>query len=114
MISKTLRTWLPDNCQSRKSAPAGTSFSPLPCHAWHIYMVTNAHRLAVHVDADGHGSAPTSRAAAVAPPTGAWDNQTLPNLLIDSASAAACMWGVGAHTNGVRCVGTGESRHGSP
>jgi hypothetical protein len=26
-------------------AAVGTSFSPLPCHAWHGYGVTNAHRV---------------------------------------------------------------------
>jgi hypothetical protein len=38
-------------------AAAGTSFSPLPCQAWHGYMVTIAHRVEVEADADGHASA---------------------------------------------------------
>jgi hypothetical protein len=49
----------------------GTSFSPLPCQAWHGYRVTNAHRVEVEVGADGHASAPPSGAAAAAPPAGA-------------------------------------------
>jgi hypothetical protein len=39
-------------------AAAGTSLSPLPCHAWRGYMVTNAHRVEVEVGADGPASAP--------------------------------------------------------
>jgi hypothetical protein len=50
---------------------AGTSFSPLPCQAWHGYMVTIAHRVEVEVGADGHASAPPYGATAVAPPAGA-------------------------------------------
>jgi hypothetical protein len=46
-------------------AAVGTSFSPLPCQAWHGYGVTSAHR--VEVDA----SAPPTGAAAAAPPAGA-------------------------------------------
>jgi hypothetical protein len=38
----------------------GNSFSPLPCKAWHGYMVTNAHRVEVEVGADGPASAPLS------------------------------------------------------
>jgi hypothetical protein len=49
----------------------GTSFSPLPCQAWHGYGITSAHRVEVEVDADGHASAPPSGAAAAAPPAGA-------------------------------------------
>jgi hypothetical protein len=49
----------------------GTSFSPLLCQAWHGYGVTSAHRVEVEVGADGHASAPPSRAAAAAPPAGA-------------------------------------------
>jgi hypothetical protein len=30
-------------------AVAGTSFSPVPCQAWHSYMVTSAHRVEVNV-----------------------------------------------------------------
>jgi hypothetical protein len=45
----------------------GTSFSPLPCQAWHGNMVTNAHRVEVEVGADGHASAPPSGAAAAPP-----------------------------------------------
>jgi hypothetical protein len=54
-------------------AAVGTSFSPLPCHAWHGYMVTSAHRVEVEVCADGPASAPLSGAAAAAPPAGAQD-----------------------------------------
>jgi hypothetical protein len=36
----------------------GTSFSPLPCWAWHGYMVTIAHRVEVEVGAHGPASAP--------------------------------------------------------
>jgi hypothetical protein len=49
----------------------GTSFSRLPCQAWHGYMVTNAHRVEVEVGADGPESTTPSRAAAAAPPAGA-------------------------------------------
>jgi hypothetical protein len=52
-------------------AAAGTSFSPLPCQAWHGYMVTSAHRVEVEVGANGHASAPPSGAAGTAPPAGA-------------------------------------------
>jgi hypothetical protein len=52
-------------------AAVGTSFSPLPCQAWHGYGVTNAHHVEVEVGADGHASAPPSGAAAAAPPAGA-------------------------------------------
>jgi hypothetical protein len=52
-------------------AATDTSFSPLPYHARHGYMVTNAHRVEVVVGADGHASAPPSGAAADAPPAGA-------------------------------------------
>jgi hypothetical protein len=45
--------------------------SPLPCQAWHGYMITSAHRVEVEVGADGHASAPLSGAAAAAPPAGA-------------------------------------------
>jgi hypothetical protein len=41
-------------------AAVGTSFSPLPCQAWHGYGVTSAHRVEVEVGADGHASAPPS------------------------------------------------------
>jgi hypothetical protein len=54
---------------------AGTYCSPLPCHAWHNYMVTNAHRVEVEVGADGHASAPPSGAAAATPPAGARNQQ---------------------------------------
>jgi hypothetical protein len=46
----------------RIAAP-GTSFSPLPCQAWHGYMVTSDHRVEVGVSADGPASAPHSGAA---------------------------------------------------
>jgi hypothetical protein len=49
----------------------GTSFSPLPCQAWHGYGVTSAHNVEVEVGADGPASAPPSGAAAAAPPAGA-------------------------------------------
>jgi hypothetical protein len=52
-------------------AAVGTSFSPLPCQAWHGYRVTSAHRVEVEVGADGPASAPLSEAAAAAPPAGA-------------------------------------------
>jgi hypothetical protein len=52
-------------------AAVGTSFSPLPCQAWHNYGVTSAHRVEVEVGADGSASAPLSGAAAAAPPAGA-------------------------------------------
>jgi hypothetical protein len=52
-------------------AAVGTSFNPLPCHAWHGYGVTSAHRVEVEVGADGPSSAPPSGAAAAAPPAGA-------------------------------------------
>jgi hypothetical protein len=52
-------------------AAVGTSFSPLPCQAWHGYGATSAHRVEVEVGADGPASAPPSGAAAVAPPAGA-------------------------------------------
>jgi hypothetical protein len=52
-------------------AAVGTSFSPLPCQAWHGYMVTSAHRVEVEVGADGPASALLSGAAAAAPPAGA-------------------------------------------
>jgi hypothetical protein len=52
-------------------AAVGTSFSPLPCHAWHGYRVTKAHRVEVEVGADMPASAPLSGGAAAAPPAGA-------------------------------------------
>jgi hypothetical protein len=52
-------------------AVVGTSFIPLPCQAWHGYMVTSAHRVEVEAGTDGHASASPSRAAAAAPPAGA-------------------------------------------
>jgi hypothetical protein len=45
-------------------AAVGTSFSPLPCQAWHGYRVSNAHRVEVEVGADGSASAPLSGSAA--------------------------------------------------
>jgi hypothetical protein len=56
-------------------ATVGTSFSPLPCQAWHAYGVTSTHRVEVKVGADGPASAPPSGAAAAAPPAGAYDNE---------------------------------------
>jgi hypothetical protein len=51
---------------------AGTSFSsPLPCQAWHGYMLTSAHRVEVKVGTDELASAPPSGAAAAAPQAGA-------------------------------------------
>jgi hypothetical protein len=53
-------------------AAAGTSFSPLPCQAWHGHsVVTSAHRVEVDVGADGPASAPHFGAAAVALPADA-------------------------------------------
>jgi hypothetical protein len=52
-------------------AVVGTSFSPLPCHAWHGYKVNSAHHVEVEVGADGPANAPPSGAAAAAPPAGA-------------------------------------------
>jgi hypothetical protein len=52
-------------------AAVGTSFSPLPCQAWHGHGVTSAHRVEVEIGADGPASAPPSGAAAAAPPAGA-------------------------------------------
>jgi hypothetical protein len=49
-------------------AVAGTSLSPLPCQAWHGYMVTSAHRVETVVSTDIHASAPPSGAVAAAPP----------------------------------------------
>jgi hypothetical protein len=48
-----------------------TSFSPLPCQAWHGYGVTSAHRVEGEVGADGPTTAPPSGAAAAPPPAGA-------------------------------------------
>jgi hypothetical protein len=55
----------------------GTSFSPLPCRAWHGYMVIIAHHMEVEVGADGPASTPLSGAAAAAPPAGACSRVTL-------------------------------------
>jgi hypothetical protein len=52
-------------------ANAGTSSSPLPCQAWHGYMVISTHRVEVEVGADGSPRAPPSGAPATTPPTGA-------------------------------------------
>jgi hypothetical protein len=52
-------------------AAAGTSFSPLPCHAWHGSRATCAHRVEVEVGADGPASAPPAGATAATPPAGA-------------------------------------------
>jgi hypothetical protein len=52
-------------------ATVGTSFSPLPCQAWHGNGVTNAHRVEVEVGADGPANAPLSGGGAAAPPAGA-------------------------------------------
>jgi hypothetical protein len=54
-------------------AAAGTSFSHMPCYAWHGYKITNAHRVEVEVGADETASAPTSEAAVAAPPAGVVD-----------------------------------------
>jgi hypothetical protein len=72
VFSKTLRTWLPVNqLLIMRIAAVGTSFSPLPCQAWHLYGVTIAHRVEVKVGADGPASAPPPGAVAAAPPAGA-------------------------------------------
>jgi hypothetical protein len=55
----------------RMSTFGNRSLSPLPCQAWHGYMVTSAHRVKVDVAADGYASATPFGAAAVAPPAGA-------------------------------------------
>jgi hypothetical protein len=52
-------------------AAAGTSFSPIPCQAWHGYRVTSAHRVKVEIGADGSACATLSGAAATSPPAGA-------------------------------------------
>jgi hypothetical protein len=44
-------------------AAVGTSFSPLPCQAWHGYGVTSAHRVEVEVGADEPASARPSGVA---------------------------------------------------
>jgi hypothetical protein len=51
-------------------ATVATSFSPLPCQAWHGYRATNAHLVEVEVGADGLANAPPSGAAAAASPVG--------------------------------------------
>jgi hypothetical protein len=52
-------------------AAVGTSFSLLPCQAWHGYGVTSAHRVEVEVGADGPASAPPPGTAVAALPAGA-------------------------------------------
>jgi hypothetical protein len=39
-----------------RTAVAGTSSSPLPCHALHGYMVTSAHRVEVEVEVSPSGA----------------------------------------------------------
>jgi hypothetical protein len=51
-------------------AASNTSFTLLPCKAWHGYMVTNAHPLEVEVGAAGSASARPSGATAATPPAG--------------------------------------------
>jgi hypothetical protein len=75
-FSKTLRTWLPSQLLIPRIAAAGTFSNPLPCQAWHGYIINDAHRVEVEVDADGHPSAPPSGAAAAAPPAGAGTSDT--------------------------------------
>jgi hypothetical protein len=58
-------------------AAVGTSFSPVPCQAWHGYGVTSALRVEVEVGADVPASAPPSGAAAAAPPAGALPGEYL-------------------------------------
>jgi hypothetical protein len=67
-------------------AAVGTSFSPLPCQAWHGYGVTTAHRVEVEVGADGLASAPLSGAAAAAPPAGATPS------LVGTRLSIGCLW----------------------
>jgi hypothetical protein len=55
----------------KPSVPGFLPFSPLPCKAWHGYMVTSAHRVEVEVGADGPARAPLSGAAAAVPSAGA-------------------------------------------
>jgi hypothetical protein len=69
-------------------AAAGTSFSPLPCQAWHGCGVTNTHRVEVEVGADGPASATPSRAAAATPPAGA-GHKHYKQLSVPCFSAAA-------------------------
>jgi hypothetical protein len=54
-------------------AASGTSFSPLPCQAWHgcSARLQSPHRVEVELGADGAASAHTSGAAATTPPAGA-------------------------------------------
>jgi hypothetical protein len=55
-------------------AVAGTSFSPIPCQAWHSYKATNAHRVDGEVGADGHARAPPPGPP---PPAGAFDGEVI-------------------------------------
>jgi hypothetical protein len=64
-------------------AAVGTSFSPLPCQAWHGYGFTKAHRVEVEVGADGPASAPLSGAAVAAPPAGAEMMQPLDYVRVE-------------------------------
>jgi hypothetical protein len=67
---------------------AGTSFSPLPCQAWHGYGVTGAYRVEVEIGADGPASAPPSGAAAAAPPAGA--ERSKDAMLMDHIARCPC------------------------
>jgi hypothetical protein len=69
---------------------AGTSFSPLPCQAWHGYMVTSAHIVEVEVGTDGPASAPPSGAAAAAPLVGASMKQVHQNRSLEAELACVC------------------------
>jgi hypothetical protein len=73
MFSKTLRSPYMASRQMLipRIAAIDTSFSPQTCQAWHVYRVTNAHRVEVEVGPDGPASAPPYGAAAAAPPAGA-------------------------------------------
>jgi hypothetical protein len=75
-----------------RTAAVGTSFSPLPCQAWHGYGVTNAHRVEVEVGADGHASASLSGATA-----GGREEQTAHTNMLCSLFACA-----GGSASGVR------------
>jgi hypothetical protein len=71
--NKDPRTWLPDICRSRESQlPDSSCLVPSRKGEGTAIWVTSAHHEEVGVNADGHASAPDSRAAAAdGPPAGA-------------------------------------------
>jgi hypothetical protein len=101
-------------------AAVGTSFSPLPCQAWHGYVGTSAHRVEVEVCADGSASAPLSGAAAAAPPAGAGGGQMGSSARARRSLAVACHAGaflespLGARPDATKDGGGSqpEERHG--